>query len=453
MLCRGLPSFDPDGQTLVHQKFKTPLPRIRGVERVSKLGFLWGVRLVEEGGREMVCLVASAGARKAAEEAALEGALISLLEAAYSHWTAEFNRSLAENGEFFHDGVRVTSSGEVSGCGGSGSLAKGRFSHEIDGDVLRLRFLHEAKVGVVEWRPGLARDAAISVLYGLREQRAKASPRKTVSQGTEALRRKAKQRIDAVIRDLAAVLSRGDLASGRAKLQAFCVSHGLQPVGDQFLASAPKLLIQKSFIQKSFEDIQRYHERTMQPQRSADLFEEFVRLGEHDGRLNARQLFALYEIGLFLSYSMPRITAMISAIISGGDTWMAAEAADMAEREREAQRQEYRREADGPQAGARGEGPDGRVPPQGDGFEDFDRIGAQPPVVPAALVPMLAVLGLTAVSDERALRNAWTAKVRQCHPDRLGPGASSEELDEANQTTAEANMAYAVVLEFLRSRS
>jgi hypothetical protein len=451
MLCRGLPSFDPDGQTLVHQKFKTPLPRIRDVERVSKLGFLWGVRLVEDGGRERVCLVASAGARKAAEETALEGALISLMEAAYSHWTAEFNRSLAENGEFFHDGVRVTAAGEVSGCGGSGSLAKGRFSHEIDGDVLRLRFLHEAKVGVVEWRPGLARDAAISVLYGLREQKAKAAPRKTISQGTEALRRKAKQRIDGVIRDLAAVLSRGDLASGRSKLQAFCVSHGLQPVGDQFLLNAPKLLVQKSFIQKSFEDIQRYHERTMQTQRSADLFEEFVRLGEHDGRLNARQLFALYEIGLFLSYSMPRITAMISAILSGGDPWMAAEAADMAEREREQQRREQANEwAAGGDTG--GFGGHDRIPPPNDGFEDFDQAVATPPTVPSALLPMMAVLGLSELGNERGLRSAWTARVRECHPDRLGPTATAEQLDEANQATAEANMAYSVILDFLRSR-
>lgn len=451
MLCRGLPSFDPDGQTLVHQNFKTPLPLIRGVERVSKLGFLWGVKVFEEGGRDRVCLVASVGARKVAEETALEGALISLMEAAYSHWTTEFTRSLAENGEFFHDGVRVTSAGEVSGGGGSGSLAKGRFSHEIDGDVLRLRFLHESKVGVVEWRPGLARDAAISVLYELREQKAKAAPRKTVSQGTEALRRKAKQRVDAVIRDLAAVLSRGDLTSGRAKLQAFCVSHGLQPVGDQFLLNAPKLLVQKSFIQKSFEDIQRYHERTMQTQRSADLFEEFVRLGEHDGRLNARQLFALYEIGLFLSYSMPRITAMISAILSGGDPWMAAEAADMAEREREQQRRDQASErAAGRDAG--GFGGHGRAPPPNDGFEDFEHVMAPPPVIPSALLPMMAVLRLSELGNERGLRSAWTARVRECHPDRLGSTATPEQLDEANQATAEANMAYSVILDFLRSR-
>ena len=250
------------------------------------------------------------------------------------------------------------------------------------------------------------------------------------------------------------MLFRSDLPSGRAKLQAFCVQNGLQPVSVQFLANAPKLLIQKSFIQKTFGDIQRYYDRTMQPRRSADLFEELVRLGEHDGRLNARQLFALYEIGLFLNYSMPMITAMISAIISGGDPWMAAEAADMAERERADQRREYQHEADA-ECG-RGFGGNDRVPPQDesfDGFEDFDSIDAPPPVVPAALVPMLAVLGLTSVSNERELRNAWTAKLRQCHPDRLGASASSEEFEEANQAAAEVNMAYSVVLEFLRSRS
>lgn len=456
MLCRGLPSFDPEDQSLVHQNFKTPIRNIRSIERVSRFGLLWGVKVVEDGGTERVCLVATSGRKKAVAETALEGALIGVMETAFAYWLSQFSNALARNGEFHHDGVRVTASGEVSGCGGSGSLHKGRFSHEIDGEVLRLRFFHDSKVGVVDWRPGLARDAAISVLYGLREQNAKVKPRRTVSQGTEALRRKAKLRIDAVIRDLAAVLSRGDLPSGRAKLRAFCVQNGLQPVGNQFLANAPKLLIQKSFIQKSFEDIQRYHERTMQPQRSADLFEEFVRLGEHDGRLNARQLFALYEIGLFLDYSMPRITAMISAIISGGDPWMAAEAADMAERERQEQRREYQRETDNgdnENDNANGFGGNDRVPPQDDGFEDFDSIDAPPPVVPVALVPMLAVLGLTAVSDERELRNAWTAKLRQCHPDRLGASASSEEFDEANQAAAEVNMAYSVVLEFLRSRS
>ncbi len=460
MLCRGLPSFDPEHQSLSHQKFKTPITKIRGIERVSRFGLLWGVKVVEDGGVERVCLVAATGRKKAEAETALEGALVDVMETAYAHWFSEFSSSLARNGEFHHDGVRVAASGEVSGCGGSGSLYKGRFSHEIDGEVLRLRFFHDSKVGVVDWRPGLARDAAISVLYGLREQNAKANPRRTVSQGTDALRRKAKLRIDAVIRDLAAVLSRGDLASGRAKLQAFCVQHGLQPVGDQFLANAPKLLIQKSFIQKSFEDIQRYHERTMQVQRTADLFEEFVRLGESDGRLNARQLFALYEIGLFLNYSMPRITAMISAIISGGDPWMAAEAADMAEREREEQRREHQRErndAGGEDVGGNGFGNgfggNNRVPPKEDVFEDFDSIDAPPVVIPAALIPMLAVLGLTAVSDERELRSAWTARLRQCHPDRLGANASPEEFEEANQAAAEVNMAYSVVLEFLRSRS
>jgi hypothetical protein len=456
MLFRGLPFFSPEDQCLVHQYFKTPIVSLRTIERVSRLGILWGVKIVEASGVERLCLVATSGRKKLEVETALEGALIGVMEAAYNYWFSSFSLALAQNGEFHHGGVRVTASGDVAGCGGAGSLIKGRFSHEIDGEVLRLRFFHDSRVGVVEWRPGLARDAAISVLYGLRERKAKLSSRSAVSPGTETLRRKAKQRVDVVIRDLAAVLSRGDLPSGRAKLQAFCIQNGLQPVGDQFLAAAPKLLIQKSFIQKSFEHIQRYHERTMQPQRSAALFEDFVRLGEHDGRLNARQLFALYEIGLFLSYSMPRITAMISAMISGGDPWMAAEAVDIAERERAAQREEYQRTEGENHSGAGGaEGYD-RPPPHDDGFrnfEDFYNTTISPPIIPAALVPMLAVLGLAAVADERTLRNAWTAKVRQCHPDRLGADASAEELDEANQSTAEVNMAYSVVLEFLRSRS
>ncbi|MCS4088894.1 DnaJ family molecular chaperone [Rhizobium sp. BK176] len=452
MHCRGLPSFDLDSQTLVHQKFKTPIKSIRGVERVSRFGFLWGVKVVEEDGRELVCLVASRGAKRDADEVALEGALMAVMETAYAYWSGVFARSIEENGEFNHAGVKVTAAGDVSGCGGAGNLLRGRFTHEIDGDVLRLRFLHDAKVGVVDWRPGLARDAAISVLYDLREKRAKAAPRR-VSQSTDALRRKAKQRIDIVIRDLAAVLSRGDLVSGRAKLQAFCVANGLQPVGDQFLINAPKLLVQKSFIQKSFEDIQRYYDRTMQPQRPAELFEQLIRLGEYEGKLNARQMFALYEIGLFLSYSMPRITAMISAVMTGGDPWMAAEAADIAERQREEQLREWREQQrhenqereEGPAAGRR------QAPPPYEGFEDFDDFVPPPPVVPPALTPMMAVLGLTVIADERSLRAAWTARVRQCHPDRLGPSALPQDLEEANQATAEANMAYSVLLDFMRS--
>jgi hypothetical protein len=454
MHCLGLPSFDQDSQTLVHQKFKTPIQRIRAIQRVSRFGFLWGVKVVEAGGRELVCLTASRGAKRDADEAALEGSLMEVMGAAYAYWARMFARSLEENGEFIHDGVKVTAAGDVSGCGGAGNLVRGRFTHEIDGDVLRLRFLHDSKVGVVEWRPGLARDAAIAVLYDLREKKEKASPRAGMSTGTAALRRKAKQRIDAVIRDLAAVLSRGDLVSGRAKLQAFCLANGLQPVGDQFLINAPKLLVQKSFIQKSFEDIQRYYERTMQPQRSAELFEQLIRLGEYDGKLNARQMFALYEIGLFLSYSMPRITAMISAIMTGGDPWMAAEAADIAEHQREEQAREWREQqchehrAD---AGGPAEGRRQAPPPPYEGFEDFDDFVPPPPVVPMALTPMLAVLGLTDISDERALRAAWTARVRQCHPDRLGPSASAQDLEDANQATAEANMAYSVLLDFMRS--
>ncbi|MBY3433888.1 J domain-containing protein [Rhizobium laguerreae] len=412
---------------------------------------LWGVKLVEDG-VERVCLVASRGAKKDADEAALEGALMAVMEAAYVYWTALFTRSLEDNGEFRHCGVRVTASGEVSGCGGAGSVVRGRFTHEIDGDVLRLRFIHDANVGVVEWRPGLARDAAISILYDLREKMAKSSFRPGISAGTDALRRKAKQRIDIVVRDLAAVLSRGDLVSGRAKLQAFCVANGLQPVGDQFLSTASKLLVQKSFIQKSFEDIQRYNERIMQPQRSAELFEQLIRLGEHDGRLNARQLFALYEIGLFLSYSMPRITAMISAVLSGGDPWMAAEAAEIADRHREERHraQDEQRRRENPDDGGFADG--GRqVPPPFDDFGEFDGFEASPQAIPLALMPMMAVLGLTVVADERALRAAWTARVRQCHPDRLGPSASRQELEDANQATAEANMAYSVLLDFIRS--
>jgi hypothetical protein len=453
MHCRGLPSFDPDSQTLVHQKFKTPIQVVRGIERISRFGFLWGVKVIEDGGRELVCLVASRGAKRDVDEASLEGALMAVMEAAYAYWATSFTRSLEENGEFHHDGVRVTAAGDVSGCGGAGNIVRGRFTHEIDGDVLRLRFLHDAKVGVVEWRPGLARDAAISVLYDLREKKAKASTRPGISAGTDALRRKAKQRIDAVVRDLAAVISRGDLVSGRAKLQAFCVANGLQPVGDQFLMTAPKLLVQKSFIQKSFEDIQRYYERTMQPQRPAELFEQLIRLGEYDGKLNARQMFALYEIGLFLSYSMPRITAMISAVLTGGDPWMAAEAADIAELQREEQMREWReqRHHENPENAERAADRGRQVPPPFEGFEDFDDFVPPPPVVPLALMPMMAVLGLTVIADEKALRAAWMARVRQCHPDRLGPSASPQDFAEANQATAEANMAYSVLLDFTRS--
>jgi hypothetical protein len=453
MHCRGLPSFDPDSQTLVHQKFKTPIKDIRGIERVSRFGFLWGAKIVETGGREFVCLVASRGAKRDADEAALEGALMAVMEAAYAYWATVFTRSFEENGEFHHDGVKVTAAGDVSGVGGAGNIVCGRFTHEIDGDVLRLRFLHDAKVGVIEWRPGLARDAAISVLYDLREKKSKVAPRPGISAGTDALRRKAKQRIDVVIRDLAAVLSRGDLVSGRAKLQSFCMANGLQPVGDQFLITAPKLLVKKSFIQKSFEDIQRYYERTMQPQRAAELFEQLIRLGEYDGKLNARQMFALYEIGLFLSYSMPRITAMISAVLTGGDPWMAAEAADIAEQQREEQQREWREQVHRENAENAERAADGgrHAPPPFEGFEDFDDFVPTPPVVPLALMPMMAVLGLTVIVDEKSLRAAWTARVRQCHPDRLGPSASPKELEDANQATAEANMAYSVLLEFIRS--
>jgi hypothetical protein len=450
MLCRGLPLFNRECQTLYHRKFKTSISLIRKVERVSKMGIFWGVRVVEETGVENVCIVASLGAKRVADENELEGTLVSMMGAAYSYWTAEFTRLLAGNGEFFHNGVRVTAVGEVSGGGGSGDLATGKFNHEIEGDVLRLRFIHESKISVIEWRPGLARDAAISLLYGLHEQRVKMGGTKKVSQTTATLRRKAKERIDIVIRDLAAVLSRGDLVSGRSKLRAFCSLHGLPPVTDQFLANAGKLLVQKSFIQRSFEDIQRYNERTMQTRRSAELFEELVRLGEYDGRLNARQLFALYEIGLFLSYSMPRITAMISAILSGGDPWMAAEAAEMLRREREEQRHQNAQEHDAEKVSG---GSDGfyHDASLNDGFEEFDEPHPLPRGLPAALVPMMTILGLSELGTEKGLRTAWTARVRECHPDRLGPSATAQQLDEANQATAEVNMAYSVILDFLKS--
>jgi hypothetical protein len=452
MYCRGLPFFDQDSQTLIHREFMTPISNLRGVERVSRFGILWGVKLLEDGGRTRVCLVASRGTKRDADDVALEDALMAVMEAAYAHWSTVFTTSLGESGEFHHNGVRVTDAGEVSGCGGSGSVVHGRFSHEIDGDVLRLRFLRDARPGVVDWRPGLARDAAISVLYDIREKRSKVSPRSGVSTGTGMLRRRAKQRIDGVVRNLAAVLCRGDLLSGRAKIQAFCLANGLQPVGDKFLADAHKMLVQKSFIQKSFEDIQRYHQRIMQPRQSAELFEQLVRLGEHDGKLNARQLFALYEIGLFLAYSMPRITDMISAILGGSDPWAAGEAADIAECERQRHRAEPPQfQGDVPPGpGNFGHGRERTAAP-GSGFEDFDDLKPPQPTVPVALLPMMGILGLTAVTDERMLRAAWTARVRQCHPDRLGPDASAHELLEATQATAEANMAYAVILEYLRA--
>ena len=448
MYVRGLPSFDGDSQTLVHRKFKTPISDLMSVERVSAFGFLWGVRITRFGGGARACLTASRGPKRDRDEAMLEEALFSVMEAASLYWKRVFTSGLEEGGSFSHAGVTVRAGGGVSGHGVSADLGKGRFGHEIEGDVLRLKFAGSEMV-TIDWEPGLARDAALAALYDIREK-VRAMPRSKVDPGTENLRRKARARIDETVRDLAAVLSRSDVPRGRAKLAAFNAVHGLRPAGQSFMQVADRLLIRKSYIQKAFADIQRYHERTMQMQRPARLYEELIELAVHDGKLNARQLFALYEIGLHLLYSLPRITAMISAVQTGRDPAAAAAEADRIEREAEARRHAewLKREERMREAEAQGRAYEAEDP----GFEDFEPNSEKAvAAVPAALVPVMAILGIEVLTDEKALRAAWTARVRACHPDTLPPGSPREAVDDATQATAECNMAYSLLLDHIRN--
>nr|WP_250807089.1 hypothetical protein [Neorhizobium tomejilense] len=419
------------------------------MERISMFGFLWGVRVTEFSGIVRSCIAASRGERRAFDEDLLERTLFSLMEGAHSYWRKRIETEMKTSGAFIHRGVTVLAAGEVISEGIAGTLLRGRLGHEIDGDVLRVRFVSSAAVNSIAWRPGLARDAVISVLYEMKEKFDKLGKSRP-DPGTESLRRKAKLRTDDVIVRLAAVLARTDLIDGRARLAAFCSARGLTQPDEGFMAVSSGLLIRKSFIQKSFEHIQRYNERTLQSHRSGELFEDLIKLAAHDGKLNARQLFALYEIGLHLDYTLPRITAMISAVQTGGDPRSAAEASDRREAEEAIRRDQART-----QRAANGQGPtegaehaarprDGYEP-----FEDFDV--PPPPVIPYSLIPMMEVLGIDVLTDERALRMAWTTRVRACHPDTLPPGSSAEVVDGATQAAAECNMAYSLLLEFLRS--
>lgn len=455
MYSRGLPSFDRDSQTLMSGKMKTPVTDVRAVEAFRAFGFLWGVRVMMFDGGERTFVSASRGGVRAAEETALEDCLFGLTQAATSAWNLRFTAELEANGSFVHEGVSVRADGTVTDGRRVGNLGVLRFGHEIEGDILRLRFSGIDTV-VVEWKPGLARDAAISVIYDIRERR-RSLPKVGLDPSTERLRKKAKARIDEVIRDLATVLARADLPAGRAKLAGYLANGGMAPAGSALLSIAPRLLVNKSYIQKAFGDIQRFHERTSQVDRTARLFEELIELAVVDGKLNARQLFALYELGLHLLYSLPRITAMISAIQTGRDPVEAAAEADRLEREAAERRMREqldreRRRAAWEEARAAGEDP-GPDPSTDPGFDDFEfeevRVATS---VPAALIPMMAVLGLAEITDEKSLRTAWTTKVRQCHPDTLPPGSSPEALEEATQAAAECNMAYSLLLDFVRGR-
>jgi hypothetical protein len=425
----------------------TPIADIEGMERVSLFGVLWGVRIRTFAGYELTCLVSSRGERKAAEEEDLERTLFAVMEGAHAYWTTKIASELASSKTFEHRGVRISAEGEVSGHGVTGTLFRGRLGHEIEGEVLRVKFVSAAAVNTVEWRPGLARDAIIAVLYEMKEKidrmgKAKPDP------GTERLRRKAKLRMDDTVARLAAVLARTDLIEGRVRLADFCTRRGLTVPSETFIAVAPGLLIQKFFIQKSFEEIQRFNERTMQHRKSADLFVDLIDLAVHDGRLTARQLFALYEIGLHLDFTLPRITAMVSAVQTGDAPNLAAEESDRREAEAAARRETRE---DPPQEGEDAEETteeNGGDADQGqDAFEDF---GPTPDIIPFALIPFMEILGLEELADEKALRMAWTTKVRACHPDTLPPDAGVDAVEAATRAAADCNMAYSVLLRHLR---
>jgi hypothetical protein len=140
---------------------------------------------------------------------------------------------------------------------------------------------------------------------------------------------------------------------------------------------------------------------------------------------------------MHLSMSIPAIAAFIASCLSpkSGDPDMPEDiggvwddvfggTGDLREPRREAPRQH-----------AAGAGP----------FEPVRR-----PFVPPGLSPMLSVLGLDRMVDERTLRVAYHARMRECHPDRLPADADEDARDEANQRSTECNLAYETLLAIIR---
>ncbi len=438
MLFSGLPSFDADTKVFAHRKFALPISEVMKMERATAFGFLWGVKFVDYSGKERICLVAATGRKRAAMEGVLDAELYDAARHASDYWHRKFTDDLSMAGAFTHAGVTVKANGDILSAGISVNLANNRLSHEIDNDTVTLKFRSTANNIDLQWKPGIAMDAGLAAIYSIRENLSRFQSRK-VSTTTAILREKARGRIHAVIRDLATVVARTDLLAGRAKLLSFLRDRDLGLPLDSVIAAANKLIIKKAFIQKSFEDIIRYYTRTSQFQKPAELFEELILLAVHDGRFNAKQLFSLYEVGLHLMYSLPRITAMIVAVQTGQDPRAAADEADRREIEERDRRQEAER--------LRRERCDTAAEDEiHDDFEDFE----QSVPLPATLVPMMVMLGLHVIADRETLRAAWMAKLKSCHPDTLPPGASREEIEEANRATSEYNSAYELLLKHLQ---
>lgn len=448
MFHSGLPSYDPESQSLVHRKFRTPVSAILKCDRASAFGFLWGVSVTEQSGAVRTCLVGSRGETRDQQEVDLEYAMVGVAEAAFLYWSGRFRRALVEDGQLVYRGVRLAISGEVEGYGVVSNLKRGRFSHEIVGETLRLRFAEGGDVRFLDWQPGLAREPLIAILHELRQNR------KDGGHDVTDLRRKAKDRIGQTIRDLACLFMPKGSAAGREKLVALLRRYGVSPIlNEAFLAVAPKLLIQKTFVQKAFEDIMRYHERTMQNERSYRIFTDFIRLAGSDGDLNARQIFALYEIGLFLGHSVPSITDLIGTVLSIGRPTERHD--DPGYNFKDEWRSDGVGEKDDARAKADARGPAGGARPGAAGQSRQGEASGSPPpprrpYVHPVLMTMLRVLSLAEMPDEKALGVAWKAQLRKCHPDTLPMTATKDERDEANAMTVEVNLAYEMLLKEIR---
>lgn len=345
-----------------------------------------------------------------------------LLASTREYWRAEVERSLKEAGRFRLAGVTLGCEGWIEERGRRRKLDFIGFELERDDPIIRLKFGSDG--GWVEWRAGPASEAIADAVLRIRSG---AGARPEVA--TEILRIRARERISSDIRDIACLLARTDVKGGWKKLSDFLERHELpRDVPAVFERSSTSLLVNKSFLQEKFGRVIRYYEKNSIMPKLFLLYRELVQLAEVNGGLTAKQMFAIYEMGLYLSISMQGITDVIKEVTGGLEPFGRADDAPAgAERENFSEK-----------------------------TADKGRENAcEPPRsrldVPLFLRPMMETLQMDILADEKQLRTAWTAKVFESHPDRLPVDAPSAEREKATEETARYNAAYTMLLAYVRS--
>jgi hypothetical protein len=410
------------------------LSDIKGYSTTNRFGVLYGLDVRTFSGKPIRFTFVGIGMRRQKVEREIDEAIEKLIRKCREYWTAKIQQDLFNTGAFHHEGLTLKKTGEVSSGSKLIRIAAGHLTHEVHGEKVVLQHTLKAKKETLEWSPGIAMTPILDQIYYIRGQLLKLRVLKEDGSPNRLKLRSTERMLD-VLAHLAAVIVSPKKPTDFQRLSLYLSGKGARLPTDGFLKVAPNFIRSKGYLQKAFESLQRYHEKNGQQLKAREAFYELAELAMDRGEYSPRQLFALYEIGLFLGFSLPRITAVLSAIKDKQDPNDVAEP-------NPGFGSGYTNSSGGTQAEPHIVGARCDNHPAGGAARAAIRF-------PSALAPMLAILNVVEVYDGEDLKQAWKTAVKQAHPDTLGLGASEAEREAATLATKDINMAYDLLKAFV----